>query len=423
LADEYPLTMTEPKQINSLSDLSPDERNANRGTPRGRGMVEDSLRELGAGRSVLVDRNGRLIAGNKTTEAAFAIGLDDVIVVQSDGTKVVVVQRTDLDLSQDKRARRLAIADNRTSEVGLEWELPVLLEEPDLLAGMFRDDEIAALLASLDEPQVAGAGGDEFEPEISDGPTRTQVGDLWQIGPHRLLIADSTDIAAVERLMAGEQAALMFTDPPYGVKVVGGSHDPLDPMYQSGKSLQNDDLSEADLETLLRGALGNAWAVCRAGAAWYVTAPARPLNHVFGTVLKELGVWRQTLTWVKQQFVYGRTDYHYRHEPIFYGWKEGAAHYFTDDHTQDTIWEIDRPMRSDKAHPTVKPLALVERAINNSSKRGEIVLDVFGGAGTSLIAAQRTGRVCRMVEIDPKFGDVCLSRAEAEGISPIERVG
>jgi site-specific DNA-methyltransferase (adenine-specific) len=133
---------------------------------------------------------------------------------------------------------------------------------------------------------------------------------------------------------------------------------------------------------------------------------------VFGQVLLDLEVWRQTLVWVKDVFVLGRSDYHYRHEPIFYGWKQGAAHYFVDDRTQDTIWEIPRPRRSTE-HPTMKPVALVERAIRNSSKAGEIVLEPFGGSGTTLLATEATKRRCRCIELDPRYCDVIVNRWEA----------
>jgi DNA modification methylase len=152
-------------------------------------------------------------------------------------------------------------------------------------------------------------------------------------------------------------------------------------------------------------------AFCRAGAACYVAAPARPLHSIFANVLKELGVWRQTLNWVKDSLVLGRSDYHYRHEPIFYGWKEGAAHYFVDDRTQDTVWEIPRPRRSNE-HPTMKPVALVERAITNSSRPGNIVCDPFGGSGTTLIAAEATGRAARLLELSPQYVDVIVKRWE-----------
>ncbi len=150
-----------------------------------------------------------------------------------------------------------------------------------------------------------------------------------------------------------------------------------------------------------------------------MAAPAGPLFVEFGVILNELGVWRQTLIWVKDQFVLGRSDYHYRHEPIFYGWLPGAAHHELPDRTQDTVWEIARPKTSE-AHPTMKPVELVERAINNSSDLGDIVLDPFGGSGTTLIACQSAGRSARLVELDPKYVDVvCKRYQQYTGQKPI----
>ena len=196
---------------------------------------------------------------------------------------------------------------------------------------------------------------------------------------------------------------MLWTDPPYGVSYVGKTKDAL--------TIENDSLDDVGLTDFLRAALGCAWATCRAGASWYIAAPAGPLNHCFSTVLKELGVWRQSLNWVKNTFALGRSDYHYRHEPIFYGWKEGAAHYFVDDRTQDTILEYDKPSRNAE-HPTMKPVALVERCISNSSKPGESVLDLFGGSGTTLIAAEKTGRTAYLMELDPIYCDVIVTRWE-----------
>jgi hypothetical protein len=401
--------MAEPKQINSLSDLQPDAKNANRGTPRGRGMVEDSLRELGAGRSVLVDRNGRLIAGNKTTEAAFAIGLDDVIVVQSDGTKVVVVQRTDLDLSQDKRARRLAIADNRTSEVGLEWEIPVLLEEPDLLAGMFRDDEIAALLASLDEPQVAGAGGDEFDATPEEGPTRTSYGELWRIGEHRLLVGDSTKADDVARLMGGERAQAVVTDPPYGINREGITND--DP-----EGLRELFTGCLDVLPIDNGVIV-AFQSTRLFPEWLDAS--RAAGHKFERMLWMYKPNDVTFPW---------RGWILKSEAILVSsvgkgaWTE--VHPFAHDvYTSNWSNETKAALQGVDWHGSIKPMPVMVDVIGRVSSQGGLLYDPFLGSGTTLIAAERTKRRCFGCEIEPKYADVILRRAEAEGISPIERVG
>jgi DNA modification methylase len=228
------------KLIKRMADLTPDARNANKGTERGTGLLESSLRTFGAGRSVLADRNGKLIAGNKTVEGAASIGIDDIIVVPTDGKKLVVVQRTDLDLDTDKAARELAIADNRVGQVSLEWdaaELEATAKEFDIdLESLgFSEKEMAGLLKA--EP------AEIVEDEIPDNaPARCKAGDLWQLGEHRLLCGDSTKAADVGRLMGGEKAALCFTSPPYG--------------QQREYTKESKDKGE-DWDTLMRGVFSN----------------------------------------------------------------------------------------------------------------------------------------------------------------------
>jgi DNA modification methylase len=202
--------------------------------------------------------------------------------------------------------------------------------------------------------------------------------------------------------MQGEYADLIFTDPPYGVNYVGKTKDAL--------TIQNDALGDDGTRELVADIL--TVAPLREGGVFYVCSPAGNTETAFRLAIQDAGLsLRQCLCWVKQQFVLGRQDYHWRHESILYGWREGAAHYFVDDRTQDTVWEIDRPSRND-AHPTMKPIALVAKAIANSSRLHEIVYDACGGSGTTLIASDQLNRHCRMVEIDPRYCDVILTRWE-----------
>ena len=385
-----------------LADLTPDSRNANKGSPRGNQMIEDSLRQYGAGRSILLDKHGRIIAGNKTAENAGAIGMDDVLVVQSDGTRLVAVQRTDLDLD-DPHTRQLAIADNRAGQVSLDWDadaLKGLVEDGVDLSPFWTADELANLW-----PIESGLAAGVDEDAVPEPPAEaiTRPGDVILLGRHRLMCGDSTNVQHVEALMGGGSADMVWTDPPYGVSYVGKTKDAL--------TIENDSLDDDGLTDFLRAALGCALAVCRAGGAWYVAAPARPLHQCFSVVLKEFGVWRQTLNWVKSSMVLGRSDYHYRHEPIFYGWKPGAAHTWSSDRTQTTVLEFPKPSRNGE-HPTMKPVALVEYCIGNNSKAGQSVLDLFGGSGTTLIACEKTGRTCYMMELAPKYCDVIVTRWE-----------
>ena len=202
----------------SLRDLQPDTKNANKGTDRGRAMIESSLRTYGAGRSILIDKHGSIIAGNKTVENCTAIGMEDVLVVQTDGTRLVAVQRIDLDLN-DKAAQELAIADNRAGQVSLDWDIDVLKELDVDLAKFWSEDELVILLADK-EPVVLLTDEDDVPP-VPEEP-ETVLGDLYILGNHRLLCGNSTSITDVERLMDGQKADMVFTDPPYGVSIVSG---------------------------------------------------------------------------------------------------------------------------------------------------------------------------------------------------------
>jgi DNA modification methylase len=215
----------------------------------------------------------------------------------------------------------------------------------------------------------------------------------------------------VERLMDGEKADMVFTDPPYGVAVCGGTHDPRDKKnHGTGPRIQNDGLSDADFLVFLTDAFTNCATAMKAGAAIYVTH-ADTKGRIFRESFEAAGfLLHAVVIWVKQQFVFGRSDYHWQHEPILYGWLTGASHTFYGERNQGTTWQVDRPMRSEKEHPTQKPIALMEKALANSSEKGGIVLDPFGGSGATLIACDKTGRVGRLIELDPKYCDVIVNR-------------
>ena len=405
--------------------IRPQRKNANRHTQRGMGLLESSIEKDGWIGAITTAADGETFDGSARVEVTARMAmLDDPIVIDSDGTRPIVVRRVDIPNADDPRAKRLGIAANRVGQVNLEWEpdvLAALAEEMDL-GGLFRPDELAEYAQpSAPEP---GGGGDDFDDTPDDGPTRAQLGDLWVIGGvHRLLVGDCTDPANVARLMGTDKAEMIWTDPPYGV-AIGDKNKFLNSIAPSNRveeNLENDTLDEPALMEMLRGAFKNAAAHCLAGGAWYVAAPAGPLHVLFGLALKELDIWHQTIQWVKNNATFAPlgVDYHWRAEPIFYGWLPGAAHRYYGGRQQDTVWEIDRPQASPD-HPTMKPIELVQRAVENNSKRGNIVLDMFLGSGTTLIAAHRTGRRCYGMEIAPRYADVILRRAEAEGLT-VER--
>jgi site-specific DNA-methyltransferase (adenine-specific) len=243
------------------------------------------------------------------------------------------------------------------------------------------------------------------EDELLEPPAEpvTKLGDVWQLKKHRLVCGDSTDVTVLDKLLGDEKVDLVWTDPPYGVAYVGKTKDAL--------TIENDRLDHDQLTDFLRAAFNAIFQATKPGAVWYVTAPSGDLFQCFSIPLTELEVWRHTLVWVKDTLVMGRADYHYRHESIFYGWTPGAAHQTPPDRKQDSVWEIDRP-KANKEHPTMKPIALIEKSIQNSSRAGEIVLDTFGGSGSTLIACEQTKRVARLIELDPKYCDVIIKRWE-----------
>ena len=283
-----------------------------------------------------------------------------------------------------------------------------------------RDADIQQLLDTLADNAIMEDLGPDVPEEVDAEPKidratelmhkwGTAPGQLWQLGDHRILCADSRSIEAVDLVLEGQLCDMVATDPPYGVSYTGKTEDEL-PVY-------NDDA--AGLLDLLLAALGNAHDMCKPGGVWYVAAPAGPQFYDFATVLTGLNVWRQTIAWVKDSMVLGHSDYHYKHEVIFYGWKEGAAHQSPPDRKQVSVWEIDRPKAS-REHPTMKPVELYDKMLQMSSNRGDIIYEPFNGSGTTLLACERMGRRCRGIEIAPEYIAVCIERwAEATGGEPI----
>lgn len=378
--------------------------------------VADSIREFGFRQPIVVDKHFVVVVGHTRLEAAKLLGMRTVPVhVAKDLTAV--------------QARAYRLADNRLNE-DAEWDEALLGAELKQLADAgfglaltgFGDDELSRLLAAH---AFEGIVGDPDEDDVIPRPDPvTREGDVIQLGHHRLICGDSRSETVWSTLMGGQKAGLCWTDPPYGVKVVGGTKEKL--------TIKNDDLAPAALEVFLAGALGLAYKHSKPGASWYVAAPGGPLFMPFGAVLLRLGVWRQTIIWAKDQFVLGRSDYHYKHEVVFhgeqpeaqpnlsdekevvnllYGWREGAPHEYYGGRKQSTVWEVPRPKRNPD-HPTMKPLGLIVRALENSSKPGTVVIDPFGGSGSTLLACQATGRVARLIELDPAYCDVIVRRWE-----------
>ena len=356
--------------------------------------VAASLRRFGQQKPVVVQRStGYVVAGNHLVRAALTLGWTEIAanVVELDGAT----------------ATAFMLADNRTSDLGgyNDELLAAILAEAaaadNLEATGYDADDVAAIVAAagLNEPRDLDACPDL--PPLAEVYVRP--GDLYELGRHRLLVGDATQADDVGRLLGGASVDLLLTDPPYGVGYTGKTRRAL--------TIANDDLGEEGTRQLVAGALRAA--PLRPGGAFYVFAPGGALHLAFLLALRDAGLAvRETIVWVKDHFVLGHADYHARHEPILYGWRDGAGHHFVADRTQDTVWEYPRPARNAQ-HPTVKPAALIERAIWNSSRPDETIYDPFVGSGTTLIAAEITGRRAFALEIDPAYAQVALERWSA----------
>lgn len=267
-------------------------------------------------------------------------------------------------------------------------------------------DEVLASLPTLDSNEFIGVEEDDFDEEEALANIKepvTKPGDIWQLGPHRLICGDSTVISVVERLMDGRTADMIFTDPPYNVDYEGKTEEAL--------TIKNDKMDDESFYNFLYDAYTSMTMFVKVGGAIYVChADLEGAN--FRTAMKDAGfLLKQCIIWVKNALVMGRQDYHWQHEPILYGWKAGGPHSWHGDRKQSTVWFFDKPLRNAE-HPTMKPIGIPAKAIQNSSAPGEIVLDTFGGSGSTLIAADKTGRIAYLCELDPKYCDVIVRRWE-----------
>jgi DNA modification methylase len=260
----------------------------------------------------------------------------------------------------------------------------------------FSSDELDAILVDPEET-TSGLSEDEAAPEAQE-TVITVVGDVWVMGEHRLLCGDATVLADVEKIMAGGLADMIFTDPPYGVAYEGKTAKKL--------KIQNDKLGEQFYD-FLRDASTNMLAVCK--GAIYICMSSSELHTLYQAFADAGGHWSTFVIWAKHHFTLGRSDYQRQYEPILYGWRDGVDHFWCGARDQGDVWFIKRPA-SNQEHPTMKPVELVERAIRNSSKTRDTILDPFAGSGTTAIACEKAGRQARLIELDPKYCDVVIRR-------------
>jgi site-specific DNA-methyltransferase (adenine-specific) len=376
-----------------IESLIPYARNARTHSDEQIAQIAGSIKEFGFNNPVLIDKDNGVIAGHGRLAAARKLGLKEVPCVR-------------LEHLTETQRKAYILADNRIA-LNSGWETELLsIELKELqdfgidLEGLgFDPKELNAL---LEPQQIEGLTDEDAVPEPPPEPI-TKPGDVWIMGKHRLMCGDSTSIEHLEKLTAGQLVDMWLTDPPYNVAYEGKTKDAL--------TIKNDAMADEQFRQFLRDAYVAADVVMKPGAVFYIWH-ADSEGYNFRGAAQDAG-WkvRQCLIWKKSTMVMGRQDYHWKHEPCLYGWKEGAGHLWAADRKQTTILEFDKPSRNGE-HPTMKPVGLFEYQMLNNTKGGDIVLDSFGGSGTTLIAAEKNGRIARLMELDPKYCDVIVKRWE-----------
>ena len=375
---------TEIKHIDSAT-LIPYINNAKTHSDKQVNMIAASIKEFGFNNPILIDGENGVIAGHGRLMAANKLGLETVPTIE-------------LAHLSEAQKKAYILADNRLGEVHTEWDMELVNTELQFLDELDFDVE----LTGFDMPEVLedGLTDEDAVPEIPDEPV-TKLGDVWLLGNHRLMCGDSVSTDDVDKLCDGQLVDMWLTDPPYNVDYEGKTKDSL--------KIENDKMDDDSFREFLTEAYSCANIQMKAGAVFYIWH-ADSEGYNFRGAAKDVG-WpvRQCLVWKKQTMVMGRQDYHWKHEPCLYGWKEGAAHLWATDRKQTTILEFDRPSRN-KEHPTMKPVELFAYQMLNNTKGSDIVLDSFGGSGTTIIACEKHGRIARVMELDPKYCDVIVKR-------------
>lgn len=375
--------------------LIPYARNARTHSDEQVAQIAASIAEFGWTNPIIAGSDGIVIAGHARLQAARKLGMTEVPVIV-------------LDHLTETQRRALVLADNRLAlnagwdEDMLRVELTTLEEEGfnlDLVG--FTDDELETLLREA-EPVPPGGTDEDAVPETPESAV-TVPGDVWLLGEHRLLCGDSIQIEAVERVLAGGLADMVFTDPPYNVNYGATMKDKL---RGKKRKIANDNLGDG-FEQFLRDTCANLLAVTK--GAIYVCMSSSQLHTLHQAFTGSGGHWSTFVIWAKNTFTMGRSDYQRQYEPILYGWKEGTDHFWCGARDQGDVWLVKKPVSND-LHPTMKPVELVERAVRNSSKNRDTVLDPFGGSGSTLIACERSGRQARLIELEPKYCDVIVRR-------------
>jgi DNA modification methylase len=363
--------------------LVPYEHNARTHSSAQIEQIALSMEQFGFTNPILVDGQSSILAGHARLCAARSLNFEKVPVIV-------------LDHFTDIQKRAYILADNQLAlnagwdDTLLAQQLTRLREEGFSLETVGFDDEALAALLGEHTPPPDPDSAPEIRPVAV-----SRLGDVWLPGPHRVLCGDATLAATVERLMAGRRAGMVFTDPPYNVNYGGG-----------GRQIENDHLG-AGFGPFLTRACANMLVFTE--GAIYISMSSSELHTLHQAFTSSGGHWSTFLIWSKDRFTLGRADYQRQYEPILYGWREGSEHYWCGDRSQGDVWCVDKPRLND-LHPTMKPVDLIRRALHNSSRKGELVLDLFAGSGSTLMACELTGRHARLLELDPVYVDVIVRR-------------
>lgn len=350
--------------------------------------VASSIKNFGFKVPIVIDGQNEIITGHTRYKAAKKLGLKEVPTIKA----------SDLSSEQVKAFR---LADNKVSEIAT-WDIEALNIELAEISAMELDLDMSDLGFEEIEAIKEVEEDEEFDPTPPEDPI-SQLGEIYQLGRHRLMVGDSTDKVQVESLMGGELADMLLTDPPYNVAYQGATKDAL--------TIQNDNKSSGEFYLFLRNAFTAAKAVMKKGGAFYCWYASSEVVNFHNALIDSEFMVKQELIWNKNQMVLSRQDYHWKHEPCLYGWLAGDSHNWYSNRKQTTVLDFDKPQRNAE-HPTMKPVKLFDYQIQNSSKPGDIILDLFGGSGTTLIAAEQNKRCAYLMEYDPRYADVIIKRWE-----------
>ncbi len=374
----------------SISSIIPYARNSRTHSDEQVAQIAASINEWGFTNPILIDIDGEIIAGHGRLLAAQKLGLKEVPCITAVGWS-------------DAQKKAYVIADNKLA-LNAGWDNDMLavefgeLKELDFNLDLigFDPDELANILK---EPETEGLTDEDSVPEVPEVPV-TVEGDVWVLGRHRLMCGDSTSIDAVQELMDGQKADQWVTDPPYNVDYEGSD----------GQKIKNDAMENSDFRQFLIDAFSAAFSVMKPGGSFYIWHADLEGYNFRGAVIDCGERIRSCLIWNKPSIVMGRSDYHWKHEPCLYGWKDGASHLWATDRKQSTVIDFIAKPKHNNLHPTMKPVELIEYQIKNNTKGHDVVLDTFGGSGSTLIACEKIARDCRMMELDPKYCDVIIKR-------------